>query len=77
MGAGDGDARRCVEWVKPIDEVEADFRRQGCFILVDVRAKKLKFYGFKQPVINRLMDQLRGRTHEMVNFLIARARAKG
>jgi len=68
-----------VEWVKPIDEVEADFRRQGVFVLVDMDGRKLRFYGYKRncETINRLVDSLRGRGPEMVKFLTARARAKG
>jgi hypothetical protein len=79
LGAGDGDTWRCVEWVKPIDQVEADIRRNGVFLLVDVRNRKLKFFGYKRDyaTINRLMDSLKGRTDEMVKYLIARARAKG
>ena len=79
LGTGDGDAGRCVEWVKPIDQVEADIRRRGVFMLVDVRGRKLKFFGYNRDYanINRLMDSLKGRTDEMVKYLIARARAKG
>ncbi len=68
-----------MEWVKPIDEVEADFRRQGIFLLVDADRRTLRFYGFKKDnvAVNRAVDSLRGRQSEMGKFLIARARAKG
>jgi hypothetical protein len=68
-----------MEWVKPIDEVESDFRRQGVFLLVDVDGRKLRFYGYKKDcvAINRMMDSMKGRAPEMVKFLIARASAKG
>jgi len=68
-----------VEWVKPIDQVEADIRRQGVFMLVDASVGKLRFFGYKRDCItlNRLTDSLRGRTDEMVKYLIAQARAKG
>jgi hypothetical protein len=68
-----------MEWVKPIDEVEADFRRRGVFLLVDVCGKKLRFFGYKKDTveINQMIDSLRGRSHEMVNFLIKRANSKG
>lgn len=68
-----------MEWVKPIDEVEADFRRRGVFLLVDFHGKKLQFFGYKKDhvEIKQMIDSLRGRSHEMVNFLIARAKGKG
>jgi len=68
-----------VEWVKPIDEVEADFRRQGIFLLVDMDGRRLRFYGYKRnhEAVNSAVDSLKGRQDEMVKFLIARARAKG
>ena len=68
-----------MEWVKPIDEVERDIRYNGAFLLVDLRGRRLCFYGYKkdQASLNRLMDTLKGRTKEMGNFLIARARAEG
>ena len=66
-----------MEWVKPIDEVEADFRRAGAFLLVDPTSRKLRFYGYNQVALRRMIDGLRGRSHEMANFLIARASAKG
>jgi len=74
--AGDGDTGRDMEWVKPIDEVEADFRRHGIFLLVDVSGKRIRFYGFKRDnaEINRAVDSLKGRGPEMVKFLTARAR---
>jgi hypothetical protein len=79
VGARDGDAGWRMEWVKPIGMMELDFRRQGVFLLVDVSGKKLWFFGYKrdQSAINQMMETLRGRCDEMVNFLIARARAKG
>jgi hypothetical protein len=65
-------------WVKPIDTIELEFRRRGVFLLVDVSRKKLCFYGYKKDSveINQMMDQLRGCSHEMENFLIARAQAR-
>lgn len=68
-----------MEWVKPIDQVEADFRYNGIFLLVDVGGRKLWFYGYKkdQVAISQAMDTLKGRSDEMVKFLIARARARG
>jgi hypothetical protein len=68
-----------VEWVKPIDEVEAEFRRRGVFMLVNIHDKKLMFFGYKKNSvdINKMIDSLRGRSHEMTNFLIARAKGKG
>jgi hypothetical protein len=56
--------------------VELDFRRKGVFLLVDVRSKKLYFFGYKPDMtcINQMMESLKGRTDEMVNFLIARAK---
>lgn len=78
VGAGDGDAGRRVEWLKPIDQVEAEIRRDGMFLLVDMNGRRLWFYGCKnQPTINRVVDSLRKRRVEMVNFLIARMRAEG
>jgi hypothetical protein len=67
-----------MEWVKPIDEVEAEFRRHGVFLLVDVSGRKLWFYGYKKDhtAIKRMIDSLRGRSKEMVKFLIARARVQ-
>jgi hypothetical protein len=67
-----------MEWVKPIDEVEADFRRQGVFMLVDVWNNKLLFFGYKKNNvdINRLIASLRGRSKEMGKFLLARAKGE-
>jgi hypothetical protein len=63
-------------WVMPIDQVEFGFRRQGVFLLVDVGGKKLRFYGFKKnhADLNRMIDSMKGRCDEMVNFLIARVK---
>jgi hypothetical protein len=64
-----------MEWVKPIDQVEAELRQQGMFLLADADGKRLWFYGYKsQPTLNRVMDSLRNRRVEMVKFLTARAR---
>lgn len=63
--------------MKPIGMMELDFRRQGVFLLVDVSSRKLWFFGYNQSLINKMMDSLKGRCDEMVNFLIARARAEG
>ena len=65
--------------MKPIDEVEADLRRKGIFMLVDMNGKVLRFYGFNRDnsAVNRAVDSLRGRQIEMTKFLTARARAKG
>lgn len=67
-----------MEWVKPIDQVDADIRREGVFMLVDVDGKKLRFFGFKRDcvTINRLMESLKGRQDEMVQYLIAQARTR-
>jgi hypothetical protein len=68
-----------VEWVKPIGEVEREFRRRGAFMLVDARCRKLWFFHYSKSAVtvNQMMDSLKGRSDEMVNFLIARASAKG
>ena len=75
LGAGDGDAGRRMERVKPIAEVEADFRSRGVFLLVDPFTRKLRFYGYKKDCaeINRMMDSMKGRSKEMGRFLTARA----
>jgi len=68
-----------VEWVKPIDQMEAEFRARGVFLLVDVRTRKLWFYGYKrdQATLNQMMASLKGRSQEMGEFLIARDTCKG
>lgn len=68
-----------MEWVKPIDEVEADFRRQGIFLLVDMSGKKLWFFQHSKNKagIKRTTDSLKGRSEEMVKFLLARASVRG
>jgi hypothetical protein len=70
-----------MEWVKPIDQVEADMRRQGVFLLVDVNGRTLRFYQFSKDSVRlkQILDyfQEKGRGQEMVKYLIARARAKG
>jgi hypothetical protein len=68
-----------MERLVPIDEVEADFRRNGVFLLVDVLKKRIVFYGYKRDTVqlNKMIESLRGRREEMVNFLIARVRAEG
>lgn len=65
-----------MEWLKPIEEVEANFRRHGTFLLVDTNGE-LKYYGKKTAVNIKLAASLKGRGTEMVKFLTARARAKG
>jgi hypothetical protein len=67
-----------VEWVKPIDQVDADIRREGVFMLVDVDGRKLRFYGYKRDyvTINRLIESLKGRQDEMVKYLIAQTRTR-
>lgn len=67
-----------MERVRPIHVMEYEFRRQGVFLLVDVSGKKLWFYGYKRDyaAINKMMESLKGRCDEMVNFLIARARVQ-
>ena len=66
-----------MEWVKPIGMVEKDFRYNGIFLLVDPISRRLWFYGYKkdQASINQAMESLKGRSDEMVNFLIARAKS--
>jgi hypothetical protein len=68
-----------MEWVKPIGMVEKDLRYQGIFLLVDIDGKRLWFCGNKKNYvdINRAMDSLKGRSVEMVKYLLARARAEG
>jgi len=68
-----------VERVVPIDEVEADLRKRGVFILVDVSTRKLWFYGYKpnQGVINQMIAAVKDRREEMVKFLLARASVRG
>ncbi len=80
LGSGYGYAGRRVDWVKPIHEVEADFRGRGAFLLVDFSGRKLMFYHYSKDVVTvkQMMDSLKGRSKEMVDFLIARATgAKG
>jgi hypothetical protein len=66
-------------WVMPVEDLEANLRYRGVFVLVDVRSKKLRFYGFKktQAELNQLSDQVNGRNEAMADLLIKRARAKG
>jgi hypothetical protein len=67
-----------MERVTPIHVLEYGIRRRGVFLLVDVRSRKLWFYGYKtQAVMNRMIDSVKGRNEEMVNFLIARASVRG
>jgi hypothetical protein len=68
-----------VEWVKPIDEVAREFRRQGVFLLVDAHSKRIVFYGYKRDTaeINRMIDSLKGRSNEMSTFLISTLRTEG
>ena len=75
MGSRDGVERWRMEWLKPIEEIENEFRRQGTFLLADINSRKLWFFGYKdQATINKMMDSMKGRCNEMVNFLIARAK---
>jgi hypothetical protein len=58
---------------KPIGVIEAEFRKRGAFVLVDVKTRKLWFYHHSKDMsgIRNMMDSLKGRQDEMVNFLIA------
>jgi hypothetical protein len=68
-----------MEWVMPIDQLEAEFRRYGAFLLVDFQGRKLWYYGVNRDgaTRNRLIQLLKGRNQEMVLFLTKRASAKG
>lgn len=68
-----------MERLTPIDKVEEEIRRKGVFMLADVRSRKLWFYHFANDsvTLNRTIESLKGRSEEMVTFLIARARARG
>lgn len=68
-----------MEWVKPIEQVEYEFRRHGVFLLVDFGGRKLWFYGYKkdQMTLKRMMASMKGRSDEMVKFLTARVSARG
>ncbi len=61
-----------MEWLKPIEDVEAEFRRHGSFLLVDTNGK-LMYYASRAAKSAKLIESLKGRSAEMVNFLIARA----
>jgi hypothetical protein len=65
-----------MERLESIATVEYAFRRRGVFLLVDFDGKKLWFFGHKpdQVAIKQMMESMKGRTEEMVKFLIARAR---
>ena len=66
-----------MEWVKPIDEVEAECRRLGVFLLVDMDGHTLRFYTYSRntDTIDKAMAALKGRGQHMVDFLTRRARA--
>jgi hypothetical protein len=63
----------------PIHVVEHEFRCKGVFLLVDVKGRKLWFYGYKkdQTVLNQMMESLKERRDEMIKFLLARASIRG
>lgn len=65
--------------MKPIGEIEAGFRKRGAFVLVDVKSRKLWFFHYSKDsnYIKQMMDVLKGRQTEMVDFLIARACIRG
>lgn len=67
-----------MDWVRPLDEIEAEFRRHGSFLLVDTDGQ-LRYYGLSKctPAQQKLLDSMKGRTSEMAKYLTARARAKG
>ena len=48
-------------------------------MLVDVDGRRLKFFGYKKDhtEINQMMDSMKGRSAEMVKFLLARASVRG
>jgi hypothetical protein len=68
-----------MERLEPIHVMEYRLRRQGVFLLVDFDGKKLWFFGYKKDhaAIKQMMENLKGRHKEMVNFLTARASARG
>lgn len=65
-------------WVKPIEDVEADFRRRGAFILFNPWKNTLVYFHMARDTteIKRMMDSMQGRNGEMVRFLTARARGE-
>ena len=66
-----------MERVTPIHVLEYEFRRKGVFVLVGARRRELWFYGYKPTEIKQMIDSIRGRSEEMVKFLIARASVRG
>lgn len=79
LGSEHGDTGWGVERLTPIREVEAEFRKRGAFMLVDVKSRKLWFYHYSKDMIGikHMMAALKGRQDEMVNFLISRASVRG
>ena len=77
LDARDGLPRRRMEWVKPIEELERDFRVSGFFLLVDTDGQ-LKMSGGRDgsPARDALVGELRGRTREMIDLLVTRSRAR-
>lgn len=63
-----------MERLEHIATVEYEFRQRGVFLLVDPSNRKIWFYGYKPNTVllNQMIASLKGRTEEMVNFLIAR-----
>ena len=79
LGSEHGDTWWGVERLTPIGEIEAGFRKRGAFLLVDVKSRKLWFFHHSKDTtgIKQMMDALKGRQGEMVDFLIARACIRG
>jgi hypothetical protein len=67
-----------MERLAPIHVLEYRFRRKGVFLLVDPSNRKIWFYGYKpdKDAIRKMMAEMKGRTEEMVKFLIERASFK-
>jgi hypothetical protein len=68
-----------MERLKPIHVLEHEFRRRGAFLLVDVTGRTIRFYKYAEDAVSvmEMADSIKGRSKEMVDFLISRASVRG
>lgn len=62
-----------MEWLRPLNQIDFDFRRLGNALLVDTDGQ-LKILGRKSSSRDELKKELQNRSKDMITFLTARAR---
>jgi hypothetical protein len=68
-----------VEQLASIRALEYRLRTLGAIVLADPKSRRVWFYAYKpnEAALRPLVQLIKGRTGEMVDFLVARASVRG